>query len=180
MRAHRPIFTLICAFALSTFTSIGCTRSHPDPNTIVMLIESSPANLDPRIGTDAFSERIDELLFDSLVRKDEHFVLHPWVAQSWDIPNPLTYIFHLRHGVRFHDGRPVTAKDVKWSIDSMMNGTVISSNSATHQHVATIDARDCYSLVLHMKEPDSGLLGNLSAGALGSDPSGGDSRVNLH
>ena len=48
-----------------------------------MIIESSPANLDPRVGTDAFSERIDELLFDSLLRKDEHFNLHPWVAESW-------------------------------------------------------------------------------------------------
>ena len=56
---------------------VGCSRSRADPNTITLLIESSPANLDPRIGTDAQSERIDELLFDSLVRKDEHFNLKP-------------------------------------------------------------------------------------------------------
>ena len=86
-----------------------------------MIIESSPANLDPRVGTDAFSERIDELLFDSLLRKDEHFNLHPWVAESWSIPDPVTYVFHLCSGVRFHDGTPLTAKDVKWSIDSMTN-----------------------------------------------------------
>lgn len=167
---------------LSALTSLGCTRSRPDPHTIVMLIESSPANLDPRIGTDAFSERIDELIFDSLVRKDEHFALHPWVAQSWDIPNPLTYVFHLRRGVRFHDGRTVTAKDVKWSIDSMTNGTVISSKTATtsYQHIASIEAPDDYTVVFHMKEPDSGLLWNLSDGAMGIIPYGSDSRFNLH
>ena len=180
IRALTPIHRLIYIVGLWAFISLGCTRSRPDPNTIVMLIESSPANLDPRIGTDAFSERIDELLFDSLVRKDEHFVLHPWVAQSWDIPNPLTYIFHLRYGVRFHDGHPVTAKDVKWSIDSMMKGIVISSKSATYQHIASIDAPDDYTVVFHMKEPDAGLLWNLSNGAMGIVPFGSDGRFNLH
>lgn len=147
-----------------------------------MLIESSPANLDPRIGTDAFSERIDELLFDSLVRKDEHFVLHPWVAESWDIPNPLTYVFHLRRGVRFHDGRRVTAKDVKWSVESMTNGTVISSKTATtsYQHIASIEVPDDYTVVFRMKEPDSGLLWNLSDGAMGIVPYGSDKQFNLH
>jgi peptide/nickel transport system substrate-binding protein len=177
-----PILRLVSILAVSAFISIGCTRSRPDPSTIVMLIESSPANLDPRIGTDAFSERIDELLFDSLVRKDEHFALHPWVAESWDIPDPLTYVFHLRHGVRFHDGRPVTAKDVKWSIDSMTNGTVISSKTATtsYQHIASIEAADDYTVVFHMKEPDSGLLWNLSDGAMGIVPYGSDKQFNLH
>ncbi|MFL6439552.1 MAG: ABC transporter substrate-binding protein [Terriglobales bacterium] len=147
-----------------------------------MLIESSPANLDPRIGTDAFSERIDELLFDSLVRKDQHFDLHPWVAKSWDIPDPLTYVFHLRQGIRFHDGTPLTAKDVKWSIDSMTNGTVVSSKTATtsYQHIANIEAKDDLTVIFHMKEPDSGLLWNLSDGAMGIVPYGSDSRFNLH
>ena len=61
-----------------------------------MIIESSPTNLDPRVGIDAQSERIDELIFDSLVRRDEHFELKPWLAESWEIPDPQTYIFHLR------------------------------------------------------------------------------------
>lgn len=139
-----------------------------------MLIESSPANLDPRVGTDAFSERIDELIFDSLVRKDEHFNLHPWVAESWETPDPLTYIFHLRSGIRFHDGRPLTARDVKWTIDSMTNGTVISSKASTtsYQHIANIEVRDEQTVIFHMKEPDAGLLWNLSDGAVGIVPYG--------
>ena len=51
-----------CAFLFLT----ACSRK-PDANTLVMIIESTPANLDPRIGTDAWSERIDMLIFDSLV-----------------------------------------------------------------------------------------------------------------
>jgi peptide/nickel transport system substrate-binding protein len=147
-----------------------------------MIIESSPANLDPRIGTDAFSERIDELLFDSLVRKDEHFNLQPWVAENWEMPDSLTYVFHLRKGIRFHDGRPLTAKDVKWTIDSMIKGTVISSKTATtsYQHIASIEARDDRTVIFHMREPDSGLLWNLSNGAMGIVPYGSDRQFNVN
>src|SRR5206468_7492814 len=89
--------------------------AHPDRDTLVMIIESSPSNLDPRIGTDAASERISALIFDSLVHRDEHFNLQPALAEHWEIPDPRTYIFHLRAGVRFHDGRPLTSRDVKWT-----------------------------------------------------------------
>ena len=84
----------------------------PDPNTLVMIIESSPTNLDPRIGLDAYSERIDELLFDDLCTRDEHLNIQPGLADRWDIPDPLTYVFHLHQGVTFHDGRPLTSRDV--------------------------------------------------------------------
>src|SRR5215471_20046995 len=101
----------------------GCAR-HADPNTLVMIIESSPTNLDPRVGTDAQSERIDQLIFDSLVHRDEHFNIQPWVAERWELPDLRTYVFHLRRGIRFHDGRPLTSRDVKWTLDSIRDGTL--------------------------------------------------------
>src|SRR5512141_680324 len=110
----------VAALAVALQLLCGCSKK-PDPNTAVMLIESSPTNLDPRIGTDAQSERIDKLIFDALVQRDETFNVRPWVAKSWDVPDPLTYIFHLRDDVRFHDGRLLTSADVKWTIDSILN-----------------------------------------------------------
>ncbi len=143
-----------------------------------MIIESSPANLDPRVGTDAQSERIDKLLFDSLVRRDEHFNLQPWLAERWDIPDPLTYVFHLRRGVRFHDGRPLTARDVKWTFDSIMNGTVRTPKASTYRLVDRIDAPDGATVIFHLKEPYSTLLWNVSDGAIGIVPYGSGSELN--
>src|SRR5215467_596998 len=121
-----PLCPLWCmVFLLSLCTVLGCGRHH-DPNTLVMIIESSPTNLDPRIGTDAQSERIDQLIFDSLVHRDEHFNIQPWVAERWEVPDLRTYVFHLRQGIRFHDGRPLTARDVKWTLDSIREGSLIS------------------------------------------------------
>src|SRR5579859_339515 len=85
---------------IAIFPLLSCSTK-PDANTLVMIIESSPTNLDPRVGLDAFSERIDNLIFDDLLTRDEHLNVQPQLAERWDITDPLTYIFHLRHNVKF-------------------------------------------------------------------------------
>jgi peptide/nickel transport system substrate-binding protein len=150
----------------------GCHGAQRDPRTVVFLIESSPANLDPRIGTDAQSERIFALIFDGLVDHDANFNFTPALAASWEQQNPLTVIFHLRSGVHFHDGRPLTAQDVKWSIESMQNGTVISAKSTVFASVDSVDVRDPLTVVFHLKHPDNFLLRNLSTGSIGVVPEG--------
>jgi peptide/nickel transport system substrate-binding protein len=137
-----------------------------------MIIESSPTNLDPRVGIDAQSERIDELLFDDLLTRDEHFNVRPGLAERWEIPDPLTYIFHLHHGVRFHDGRPLTARDIKWTFDTLLDGRIRSTKSAVYQWVERVDALDDYTVVFHLKQPFAALLWNLSDGAIGIVPFG--------
>jgi peptide/nickel transport system substrate-binding protein len=171
-RVWPALVVLLFASAL-----LSCGRP-TDPNTLVMIIESSPSNLDPRVGTDGQSERIDSLIFDSLVRKDEHFGIRPWLAERWEIPDPTTYIFHLRRGVRFHDGRPLTARDVKWTLDSIRNGTVLSLKSSAFKLVEGVDAPDDFTVVFHLKEPDAPLLWSLTDGALGVVPYGSDKNFN--
>ena len=87
----------------------GCGARQQPPQTVTMLIESSPTSLDLRIGVDAQSEHIGSLIFDSLVHKKANFTLEPWLATSWETPDPLTYRFHLRTDVHFHNGKPLTA-----------------------------------------------------------------------
>ncbi len=150
---------------------LGCSH-HPDPSAVTMLIESSPANLDPRIGTDAQAEHIDSLMFDPLVRRDEHFGLQPALATRWDTPDPLTWVFHLRTGVTFHDGRPLTSRDVKFTIDSILNGTVISVKAGSFTTLDHIDAPDPATVIFHLKTPDPALPFNLCDGAIGIVPYG--------
>ena len=150
----------------------GCSRAHPSPGTVTMVIESSPANLDPRIGTDAQSEHIDSLIFDALVRRDPHFNVQPWLAESWQTPDPLTYIFHLKSGVRFHDGRPLTSRDVKYTIDSTTNGSIPTIKSQAYRTVKQIDAPDPLTVVFHLKKADPALLWNVADGAIGIVPFG--------
>ncbi len=110
LRPLRPLCYLcgdLLIFASLLFSALflsSCSNRTPDPSTVVFVIESNPANLDPRFGSDAQSQRLSSLIFDGLVQRDAEMNLHPDLAESWDTPNPLTYIFHLRKGVLFHDG----------------------------------------------------------------------------
>jgi peptide/nickel transport system substrate-binding protein len=150
----------------------GCARRNPNANTFVFLIESSPANLDPRIGTDAVSERIDALLFDGLVSRGSNFQLQPSLAERWENPNPLLWIFHLRSGVRFHDGRALTSRDVRWTLETMRDHTIISPKTGAYAKISQIETPDTVTVLLHLSAPDPALLWNLSDGAFGVIPSG--------
>ena len=54
-------------------------------------------------------------MYDSLVEWDKDLLVQPALAESWETPDDKTWIFHLRQGVTFHNGDPVTAEDVKYS-----------------------------------------------------------------
>jgi len=161
------LFMFVSAF----LAAAGCGR-RPDPNTVTMLIESSPTNLDPRIGTDAQSQHIYPLIFDSLVRRNEHFGLDPWLAEKWISPDPKTLIFHLRSGVHFQDGRPLTSRDVKWTLDSILDGTVVTIKSGAYRNIASVETPDQNTVTIHMKQPDPALLWNVCDGGFGVVPYG--------
>jgi len=171
--------TLLLGALALCLTLAGCAAK-PGANTLVMIIESSPVNLDPRVGLDAQSERIDGLLFDDLLARDDRFNVQPDLAESWEMPDPRTYVFHLRRGVKFHDGRPLTARDVKWTFDSLLQGKVRSTKGATYSLVDTIEARDDFTVVFHLKQPTATLLWNLSDGAIGIVPYGSGEEMSAH
>jgi peptide/nickel transport system substrate-binding protein len=156
---------------------LSACSARPDPNTLVMIIESSPTNLDPRVGLDAQSERIDGLLFDDLLTRDEHFNVQPGLAERWEIPDPKTYVFHLRSGVKFHDGRDLTARDVKWTFDSLLQGKIRSTKSAAYKYVDHVEAPDDRTVIFKLKEPFSTLLWNVSDGAIGIVPFGSGDEI---
>ena len=175
----RQITTLLAGIVL-LLPLFSC--SHPqEPDTLVMIIESSPANLDPRVGLDAQSENIDSLLFDNLLARDEHLTVQPGLAERWEIPDPKTYIFHLHAGVEFSDGRPLTSRDVKWSFDSLLQGKVRSTKAATYRFVDHIDAPDYLTVIFHLKEPWAALLWNVAGGAgMGVVPYGSGGEISQH
>ena len=158
---------------------LSCS-SKSDPNTLVMIIESSPTNLDPRVGLDAQSARIDALIFDGLLARGDNLNVVPDLAEHWDIPDPQTYIFHLHHGVKFHDDRLLTSRDVKWTFDSLLQGKIRSTKTANYRFVDRIDAPDDFTVIFHLKEPDSPLLWNLADAAIGIVPYGSGDEMTRH
>jgi peptide/nickel transport system substrate-binding protein len=166
-------FISLISFACLLLAQCSCTRSVPtEPGVVNFLIESMPTNLDPRVGTDGPSERIDGLIFDSLVELDAQRIPHGDLAETWETPDPVTYIFHLRSGVKFHDGRVFTSADVKYTFDSIMNASVTSPKRGTFRLVKSVEAPDAATVIFHLSEPNSGFLGDICRPAIGIVPAG--------
>ena len=158
----------------------ACSPTVKDPRTLTFLIESSPNNLDIRQGTDSQSERIGELIYDPLVRKDAHFNLQPWLATSWERPDPLTWIFHLHSNVRFHDDHPLTAADVAWSIRSMTNGAIITAKGGAFKAITSVETPDPLTVIVRTSTPQPSMLFNLSDGLFGVVEAGAARDEGLH
>src|SRR5687767_15452727 len=91
--------------------------------TIVVGLVAEPVNLDPAQVTDLNSGRVGRRIVETLVTfPEESTQVVPGLAESWTISKDgLQYTFKLRKGVRFHDGTPLDAEAVKFSIERQFN-----------------------------------------------------------
>src|SRR3954469_11639755 len=92
----------------------GSESSAPQRKTIIDSRDTyDPRSMDPALSTEVPTGRAVSYIFDELTRFTPDAKVVPGLAKSWDIsPDGLTYTFHLRSGVKFHDGRPFSAKNV--------------------------------------------------------------------
>ena len=99
----------------ATLLLAACSPTPPSRH-LEYYFTADPRSLDPALSTDVPSGEVITLLFDNLTRFDVDGRLVPGLARTWSTdPRGLTYTFHLRTGVRFHDGRPLTSRDVSAS-----------------------------------------------------------------
>ena len=92
-----------------------------DTSSLVQLFVDPPT-LDPHLTTDATSARIIVEVFGGLVTIDRELHIVPDLAERWDVSDDgRVYVFHLRRDAKFHDGKPVTAQDVQWSLERVTN-----------------------------------------------------------
>jgi peptide/nickel transport system substrate-binding protein len=131
----------------------GHYRIDRSPGTIQVDIENSPTSTDPRFGTDAMSSRINELIFDSLARPDRSGNFVGRIAESIEQPSPTEIIYHLKHGVRFSDGRELTARDVLFTYNSILAPESMSPKRASLQELKSIEAPDDYTVVMSFAHP---------------------------
>ena len=160
-------FATICLY---TAILAGCGHSPRNPGEVIFVIDANPANLDPRFATDGQSQRIDALIFDGLLERDAEMNLHGDLAESWETPDPLTYIFHLRPGVKFHDGTPLTSADVKATFEYMMDAANRSPKRAAFRTVKTVETPDAATVIFHLKQPAAAFPLNTIRGVVGIVP----------
>ncbi|HSP05554.1 MAG TPA: ABC transporter substrate-binding protein [Acidobacteriota bacterium] len=144
--------------------SCGARHAPHEPGTIIVGLDSSPTNLDPRIGIDKASEDFHRLLFNGLLKKDQHDRMVPDLALTFEQASPLLYRFVLRKDVRFHNGRLLTAEDVVFTYNSILNGLVSSTKKASLDSISAVRAAAPDVVEVELREPFNGLLVNMNVG----------------
>lgn len=139
----------------------GLEEGAPRPGgTLVVRINANPPSLDPLLDSDWWTSRIARHnLLETLVQSDprDHprYRPIPALATSWEVSEDrLVYTFHLRDGVRWHDGRPFTSRDVKFTFDRILDPDVramhVRQSFVDLASVATPDER---TVVLRFRKP---------------------------
>ena len=162
-RGARSARLALAIVSLSFTGTIACTEPRPAGNVIIVGTTNSATNLDPRVGTDEASQKIHQLIFNTLVHIDNQLRVVPELAESIEHPDPITYIARLRHGVLFHNGRELTSEDVVYTFRSFLD-PAFKGRSGAYRVLAAVNALDTYTVEFKLKNPLNSFPVNLVMG----------------
>lgn len=122
---------------------------------------AEPSNLLPVLATDAASSDINGLVYNGLVRYDKNLILEGELAESWEIsPDNLTITFHLRKGVKWHDGTPFTSADVLFTYQLYVDPKTPTAYAEAYKQVLKAEAPDPYTFRVTYPKPYAPALGS--------------------
>lgn len=164
------VLVLISALLLIALPTLA--QDAPTGNTLVMARAVDATGLDLHTQTAFASFRLLELIYEPLVELDPQLNIVPGLAESWEFSDDgLALTFHLRQGVKFHDGSDFTSADVVATFDRIRDEATGASARANYVSVASIDAPDDYTVVFNLSQPDVPLLAAMATTNAGIAPS---------
>jgi len=152
----------------------GASAAGGDKNTLVIAFDGPPTNLDPRVGTDTYSGRIWDMTASGLIKLTPTGDFTADIAEKWETPDDKTIVFHLNPNAKFQDGRPVTAKDIKFTFESFLAPGFQSAKKSGYAAVSSFEAPDDHTFIMKLAEPNAGIFDNIPYLAL---PQGADTNV---
>ncbi len=127
-----------------------------DGDWLIHHLSAEPATLNPITATDAYASRINEYIYESLLKRDEQTMeLVPQLAESWEISEDhLTYVFHLKRNVTWQDGAPFTARDVLFSYERIMDPKVDAPHLRNYyQDIEVVEPIDDFTVRYRYRIP---------------------------
>ena len=148
-------FVILCSKILAKTPKYG--------GEVTWGIEGDPSSLAPFGILMNYAQIGKQLGYDSLVEYDRDFNVQPALATHWENPDDRTWIFHLRKGVKFHDGSNFSAEDVIYSLTHMRDPTDLDATAASVDgfmpSIESFEAIDDYTIKIVTPAPDATLLG---------------------
>lgn len=134
------------------------------PGTIVVALANSPVNLDPAVGLDEASQKLHQLLYTSLLKVDAQLRVVPDLAVRFETGDSQTYVAEIPPGVRFHDGREMTAADVVFTYRRFLDPAFTSGRKGAYRDLASVDATGTHTVAFRLHAPSASFPINLVMG----------------
>ncbi|HKX18620.1 MAG TPA: ABC transporter substrate-binding protein [bacterium] len=152
--------------ALLVALSVPALRAGAAPAKVTLTfgVDQEVVGLDPNKVTAFSSFRRIDLLYNKLVTYDAGLHVVGDLAESWDNPDARTYVFHLRHGVQFHDGTEMTSADVVYTLNRILDPKTASPGRSYIDVIDSVTAADKYTVRVHLQYPLASLLSGLASG----------------
>tara|TARA_R110002124_G_scaffold63350_36_gene173384 strand:- start:3828 stop:5366 length:1539 start_codon:yes stop_codon:yes gene_type:complete len=135
-----------------------------DADTIVVGTDVDAGTLDPRLTRDTTASRTADLIYAGLVHITPTLEPVPDLAESWENPDPQTFIFKLRSDLTFSDGSPLTAEDVVFTYSSMIDADFNAPARALYTPITAVEAVDPLTVKFTLSAPYAPLLSYLDIG----------------
>lgn len=143
---------------MAVWAATGPAEEPVRGGTLVMAVSADPPTFNTGITTDTQAWFAAGKIFNGLTFLDRDLNNHPDLAESWEVaPDGMTYTFRLRPGVRWHDGKPFTSKDVQFTYLEIL-AKYHPIGKLAFSRIRAIDTPDDHTAVIHMKEPYAPLL----------------------
>ena len=164
----RAVFLIIILLIIGILSA--CQPSSVEPETLVYGLTLSPSGIDPHLNASAELGIPLSSVYDTLVfynQETDEFV--PGLAESWTVSDDgLTYTFHLRDDVRFHDGTTFDAEAVRANFEYTLDTDHHSQKAASMLGpIESVDVPDQLTVVIQLEEPFAPLLNSLAQVYLG-------------
>lgn len=156
----RRIVFFLALLGIVGFGVFGAQTTEPKSGgTLTIAIPKDPLGFDPHQMHALSSYQIAAQLFNGLTRINREGTVVPDLAESWEVSEDgLTWTFRLRHGIVFHNGRAVTAEDVKYSIERIKDPATNSTWRSDYEAVETVEVVDPYTVQIKLSRPFAPLL----------------------
>ena len=123
--------------------------------SIVVALANSPTNLDPGVGLDEASQKLHQLLFSSLLKIDDDLRVVPDLAVRFETTDSQTYVAEIPPGVRFHDGREMTAADVAYTFRRFLDPAFLSGRKGAYRAHRVGGRHRRYTVAFRLKAPSA-------------------------
>lgn len=158
---------LVTCLALAVFLGGGIIlkADSAGAKTLNFALAGNPDTLDPHKTSGTLTFQTLKSVYDTLAEPDMNGKIVPSLAERWEVSDDaLTWTFYLRKDVVFHNGDKLTSKDVKATLDRIMDKATASPKAKEFNSITAIETPDDFIVALKLKEPTSPLLASLASG----------------